>query len=209
MPDLRLLLADCPLVAILRNIRPEMAAETGACLVAAGVRLIEVPLNSPGADQSLSVLRARVGGEAVIGAGTVRTGGDLDRLQAVGGQFAVSPHFNRDLVRETLERGLLSIPGVMTPSEAYAALAEGATALKLFPAEVMGPALVKAWRPVMAEALLIPTGGIGAGNARDWLAAGADGLGIGSAIFDVGGDLAETKRRATAMVTAVNGVREG
>lgn len=208
---LRPFLEDVPVVAILRGLMPAHAAETGQALFDAGIRVMEVPLNVPSALESISILISLFGDSALIGGGTVRSMEDLHSLAEIGGRLAVSPHFDVDLVRGALELGLQPVPGVFTPSEAFAARKAGASALKLFPAEGLSPSVVSAWRSVLPkdEALLLPTGGISARNVGDWWAAGADGFGVGSAVFDPSGDLVETKARVGRFVATLERVRTG
>ena len=177
-------LAPLPLVAILRGLRPERAIETGRALVAAGFRAIEVPLNSPQPFDSIGALAEAFGGQAMIGAGTLRRLEDLARLQAAGGVLAVMPHADLALVGEAKRLGLMVMPGAATPTEAFAALDAGADAVKLFPAEMLPPAAVKAWRAVMPRSIgLYPVGGITPGRLADYWQAGASGFGLGSALF--------------------------
>ena len=177
-------LAPLPLVAILRGLLPERAIETGGVLIAAGFRAIEVPLNSPQPFDSIRALAEAFGAQAMIGAGTLRRLEDLARLQAAGGVLAVMPHADLALVREAKRLGLMVMPGVATPTEAFAALDAGADAIKLFPAEMLPPAVVKAWRAVMPRSIgLYPVGGITPNHLADYWRAGASGFGLGSALF--------------------------
>jgi 2-dehydro-3-deoxyphosphogalactonate aldolase len=181
-------MAALPLVAILRGLRPRQAVEVGAALVEAGFRIIEVPLNSPRPLQSIEALAAQFP-QALVGAGTVLTVKEVGEVQAAGGQLIVSPNFNPDVVRQAVRLGMVCLPGVMTPSEAFAALDAGAAGLKLFPAEMIPPAAVKALRAVIAaDVALLPVGGISTRNMGDYRAAGASGFGIGSALFAPGLD---------------------
>ena len=179
-------LAALPLVAILRGITPAEALPVGQALVDAGFRLIEVPLNSPEPLRSISTL-AHAFPQAVVGAGTVLRRADVGPVQAAGGQLVVAPNFSAEVVQEARELAMACLPGVATPTEAFAALDAGATGLKLFPAEAIPPAAVKALRAVLpAGTLLLPVGGVTPQNTADWRAAGADGLGIGSALYKPG-----------------------
>ncbi len=197
------MLAELPLIAILRGIRPEEAAAIGEVLVETGFRAIEVPLNSPRPFDSIRILATAFGNQALIGAGTVLTAADVTPVADAGGRLVVMPHGDRAIIEATKRRGLLSIPGVATPTEAFAALAAGADALKLFPGEALPPAVVKAWRAVLPKDLwLIPVGGIGSDNLAPYLAAGADGFGIGSALYKPGLDAAEVGEKARAFVGA-------
>jgi 2-dehydro-3-deoxyphosphogalactonate aldolase len=175
-----------PLVAILRGLAPDQAGGVGTELVEAGFTLIEVPLNSPQPLQSIAALATRFP-HALIGAGTVLTPLQVGQVKAAGGELIVSPNFNPAVVREALRLGLVCLPGVQTASEAFAALEAGAAGLKLFPAEMIPPAAVRALRAVIpTEVALLPVGGISPRNMADYRAAGASGFGIGSALFRPG-----------------------
>ena len=178
---------DPPLVAILRGLEPKVAPEIGAALVEAGIRALEVPLNSPQPFESLRRLSASLPDDIALGAGTVLTPENVARAADAGAMFIVAPNFDAAVVHATKRATLTSMPGVATPSEAFAALAAGADILKLFPAEQMPPAIVKAWRAVMpAGTHLFPVGGITVENLAAYVAAGADGFGIGSALYRPG-----------------------
>ena len=191
-----------PLVAILRGLRPDEAVAVGTALVSTGWQLIEVPLNSPQPLDSIAALTAALP-NTLIGAGTVLTVADVQRVHAAGGRLIVSPNFNPEVVRETVRLGMVSLPGVITPSEAFAALQAGASGLKLFPAEQISPAVVKALRAVLsASTLLLPVGGIGLRNMGAWQAAGASGFGIGSALYKPGMSAAEVEANAIEFIAA-------
>ena len=178
--------ARLPLIGILRGIRPEESVPVGSTLCELGWQIIEVPLNSPQPLTSIAALSAALP-QAMVGAGTVLTVDDVRNVHAAGGQLVVSPHFNPAVVRETVRLGMISLPGVITPSEAFAALEAGASGLKLFPAEMISPRVVKAWRAVLPpRVLLLPVGGIGSTDMAQWRAAGASGFGIGSALYKPG-----------------------
>lgn len=198
-------LAACPLVAILRGITPAEAVPVGQDLVDAGFRVIEVPLNSPDPLASIAAL-AQAFPQAWVGAGTVLRRQDVGAVQAAGGRVIVAPNFNPEVVQEARAVGLATLPGVATPTEAFAALDAGATAVKLFPAEMIPPAVVKAIRAVLpADALLLPVGGITPGNMAAYLAAGANGFGIGSALYKPGVDPAMLRERALDFMAALAG----
>lgn len=202
--DLAALLAACPLVAILRGIRPDEAEAVGAVLVAAGLRIIEVPLNSPDPMDSIARLHRRFGDAALIGAGTVRSAANVDAVAAAGGRLIVTPHADPAVVRAAKSHGLLAVPGFFTPAEAFAMLDAGADALKLFPAEGGSPAMLRAMLAVLPPGtMVLPVGGMEAGTLAPWRAAGAVGFGIGSAIFKPGDDAAAVAAKAARLVAAL------
>jgi len=193
---------ELPLVAILRGIKPAEAPAIGDVLVEAGFRLIEVPLNSPQPLDSIATLRKRFP-DAVIGAGTVLSAAEARDVASAGGELVVAPNFDREVVEETVGLGMASLPGIMTPTEAFAALKAGAHGLKLFPAEIASPAVVKALLAVLPKGTpLIPVGGIGADNMAAWRAAGAAGFGLGSSLYKPGDDEATVRAKAAAIVGA-------
>lgn len=193
---------DLPLIAILRGLTPAEAPEVGTALVDAGFQLIEVPLNSPEPLRSIELLRARCP-QALVGAGTVLSAGQVQAVHGAGGQLIVSPNFDAQVVQESARLGLVSLPGVMTPTEAFGALAAGATGLKLFPAELASPAVVKALLAVLpAGTPLMPVGGISPDNLAVWRAAGAAGFGIGSALYKPGKTAAQVHDDALRFVAA-------
>ncbi len=200
--DLRTALAACPLVAILRGVRPEEAEPIAEVLIAAGLRVIEVPLNSPDPFDSIARLARRFGGQALVGAGTVMTAADLDRVHAAGGRLLVTPHAAPDLVRAAKAHGMQAAPGFFTPAEAFALLDAGADALKLFPAEAASPAVLRALRAVLPQhTMVLPVGGMDAASIPAWQKAGAAGFGIGSALYKPG-DTAEIVAHKAAALTA-------
>jgi 2-dehydro-3-deoxyphosphogalactonate aldolase len=196
----------CPLVAILRGITPDMAAEVGEALVEAGIRIIEVPLNSPAALDSIARLAKQIGQRATIGAGTVLDPLDVARIADVGGQIIVSPNPDPAVIKATVKAGLVSAPGYFTPGEGFAALAAGAHVLKLFPAEAASPAVVKAHRAVLPPATpLLVVGGITPGSMADYLAAGANGFGLGGALYRPGQSAELVAAQAREFVHALGG----
>ena len=201
----RAALAACPLVAILRGITPREAVPVGQGLVDAGFRLLEVPLNSPDPLASIAALAAAFP-QALVGAGTVLRRADVGPVQAAGGRLVVAPNFSAEVVQEAVELGMACLPGVATPTEAFAALEAGATGLKLFPAEMISPAVVKAIRAVLPpDTLLLPVGGISPDNLHAYRAAGADGFGIGSALYKPGRAAADVARLARDFAAAAAG----
>jgi len=195
-------LQQLPLVAILRGLRPAEADAIGDALVAPGFRLLEVPLNSPQPLESIALLRARCP-QALVGAGTVLSVQQVREVHAAGGQLVVSPNFNADVIAESARLGLVSLPGVMTPTEAFGALEAGASALKLFPAELASPAVLKALLAVLPQGTrLLPVGGIAPGNMAEWRAAGAAGFGIGSALYKPGKRAAAVREDALRFIAA-------
>lgn len=192
-----------PLVAILRGVAPREAVAVGRVLVDAGIRAIEVPLNSPAPIESIAALVDTFGERALIGAGTVMRVEEVDRVAEAGARLVLSPHLDAGVVRRSKARGLLSMPGVATPTEGFQALALGADALKLFPAELLGPPVFKAWRAVFPLATrMVAVGGVGLHNLDGFRAAGADGAGIGSSLYTPGVALDELARRAAALAAA-------
>lgn len=196
-------LASLPLVAILRGLKPQEAEGIGAVLYTAGFRLIEVPLNSPEPFRSIEILRGSLGADALVGAGTVIEIAAVARLAAIGADLVVMPHADVAIVTAAKARGLICTPGVMTPTEAFAALKAGADALKLFPAELISPPIVKALRAVLPKGTrLIPVGGIGPQSMRPYRDAGVAGFGLGSALYSPGMTTEEVAAKAKQFVEA-------
>lgn len=192
-----------PLIAILRGITPPEAPAIAETLVAAGITMIEVPLNSPDPLISIAELHRRFGADARIGAGTVLTPDQVRQVAETGARLIVSPNCNTEVIRATRKAGLESYPGIMTPTEAFAATEAGASALKLFPGELIGPAGLKAMRAVLPPDMpLYAVGGVSAANMGDWLAAGASGFGIGSAIYRPGDSAVDVAAKARAITAA-------
>ena len=196
--------AACPLVAIIRGVTPDEAEAVGDALFEAGIRIVEVPLNSPDPLKSIARLAERLGERALVGAGTVLEAGQVADVQAAGGQLIVSPNTNADVIAATAAAGMVSCPGYFTPSEAFAAIRAGAHALKLFPAEAATPAVVKAQRAVLPRDIpILVVGSITPAAMGPWLEAGADGFGLGSGVFKPGDTPAQVLDKARAFVTAL------
>jgi len=196
--------ARCPLVAILRGVRPDEIDAIGDGLVEAGFTLIEVPLNSPDPLDSIARLAKRLDGRALIGAGTVLQASQVHDVRAAGGRIIVSPNANPAVITAAASAGLASLPGIATPTEAFAAIDAGATALKLFPAEAASPAVLKAMRAVLPKDMrMLPVGGISPDTMAPWLAAGADGFGLGSALYAIGRGADDVAARARDFVAAL------
>ncbi|MCX7512797.1 2-dehydro-3-deoxy-6-phosphogalactonate aldolase [Frateuria sp. STR12] len=196
-------LEPLPLVAILRGLRPVEAVAVGEALVGAGFHILEVPLNSPSPLDSIRRLAERFGDRYLIGAGTVLDPAQVRDVAAAGGRLVVMPHADLAVIRAATQAGLHCVPGVATPTEAFAALAAGAGALKLFPAEHASPAVLKAWLAVLpAGTALLPVGGIAPDTMEPWLAAGAAGFGIGSSLYAPGRAADDVGARAQAFTRA-------
>lgn len=196
-------MAELPLVAILRGVRPDEVEPIGAALLEAGFRLLEVPLNSPEPFASIRLLVDRFGTRAVIGAGTVLDPAQVTQLAQAGGTLVVMPHSDPIVIAAAKSAGMACLPGVATPTEAFAAMHVGADALKLFPAETLGPGAVKAWRAVLPTGtMLLPVGGITPENMPGWRAAGAAGFGLGTALYRPGATAAQVGEAARRFVAA-------
>ncbi|AJZ88135.1 2-dehydro-3-deoxy-6-phosphogalactonate aldolase [Klebsiella michiganensis] len=190
-----------PFVAILRGITPKQASEAAGILRDNGFRYLEVPLNSPSPYESIKLMRDVVGDEGYVGAGTVLTVEQVNKVARVGGQLIISPNCDPDVIRHSQKLGLISLPGVMTPSEAFNAIVAGACALKLFPAEQITPATLKAYRAVLpAEISLLPVGGIqpDVAQMQSYLAAGANGFGLGGGLYQKNMPMTLLRERAQA-----------
>lgn len=201
--DFRAQLAAFPLIAILRGVKPDEIVGVGDALVEAGFRIIEVPLNSPEPLKSIGTLARRHPG-VLVGAGTVLDPADVDRIRDVGGRLIVMPHADIEVIGRAKQLGLACTPGAATPTEAFAALKAGADAVKLFPAEMLPPAIVKAWRAVFpAEVPLMPVGGVRPETMLAYWQAGARGFGLGSALYQPGMSGAEVSITSAAFARAV------
>ena len=195
---------QCPLIAIVRGVTPGEAVAIGRALFDGGIRIIEVPLNSPDPFASIERIAGELGDDALVGAGTVIDPGDVGRVRDSGGRIVVSPNTNPDVIGATAAAGLVSSPGFFTPSEAFAALAAGAHLLKFFPAEAASPAVVKALRAVLpGNVPLLVVGGVTPESIHKWLEAGADGFGLGGGIYRPGQSPEETLRKARSYVGAL------
>ena len=205
---LRDYLTELPLIAILRGLKPENAEAVGYILVEAGFRIIEVPLNSPDPFRSIQILAGAMPKNVLVGAGTVLDPQQVHGVRDMGGRLIVMPHADLDVIRLAKEQDLVCTPGVATPTEAFAALKAGADAIKIFPAEAIPPAVVKAWRAVLPkETIVLPVGGIKPDNMKPYLDAGANGFGLGSALFTPSMSVEEIGRNARAFATAWQALR--
>ena len=197
-------LQECPLVAILRGIGPDEVEAIGDTLVDAGIVIIEVPLNSPRPIESIERLAQRFAGLALIGAGTVMTASQVDDVASAGGTLIVTPHATTEVVSAAKSRSLVAIPGFFTTTEAFAMIDAGADALKLFPAEAASPAALGAMRAVLPSGtLVLPMGGISAASFAPWVIAGANGFGLGSAIYKPGDSAATVAAKAKTLIAAM------
>ena len=202
--DLTGWLRVCPVVAILRGIEPKEVESICAALEREGIAIVEVPLNSPNALESIAILARTLGSRMLIGAGTVTKAEQVADVAAQGGHLIVTPNANPTIVQMSKEAGLLVIPGCFTPTEAFELLDAGADAIKLFPAEVLGTPMLKSLRAVLPKSAgIIPVGGINAENILDWMAAGAVGVGVGTSIYRPGDDVGAVQHKAMALMTAV------
>jgi 2-dehydro-3-deoxyphosphogalactonate aldolase len=202
--ELKSWLARCPIVAILRGVRPEECIDIVAALDAAGIAIVEVPLNSPDPVESIGRLAARFGGHMLVGAGTVMTPRQVAEIADAGGRLIVTPHAAGGVVREAKTRGLLACPGMFTPTEAFAMLELGADGLKLFPAEAGSPSVLKAMRAVLPSGTaILPVGGIEAANMVAWREAGAAGFGVGSSIYKPGDSAEIVAAKARRLIAAL------
>jgi 2-dehydro-3-deoxyphosphogalactonate aldolase len=199
--DFREAFARCPLVAILRGITPSEAFPVGDALVEAGFTLIEVPLNSPQPLESIAILAKRLGSRAVVGAGTVLHAAQVSEVQAAGGRMIISPNVNTSVIKASSAAGLASLPGYATATEAFAAIEAGAHALKLFPAEAVAPAVLRAQLAVIPASIpILVVGGINVESFKPWVEAGASGFGLGSALYRPRLSVGEIAKAANRMI---------
>ena len=202
---LRRYLAQCPLVAIIRGVTPADAEAVGDAIYEAGIRIIEVPLNSPEPLRSIEALATKFGDRALVGAGTVLDSGAVARVSGAGGRIIVSPDTNVEVIAAAASAGLVAAPGYFTPSEGFAAIRAGASALKLFPAEAATPAVLKAHLAVLPRQMpILVVGGVKPDTMRPWLEAGATGFGLGGGLYKPGQSAEETLEKARAYVAGVN-----
>jgi 2-dehydro-3-deoxyphosphogalactonate aldolase len=202
--DLKHWLDRCPLVAILRGVKPEEAEAVCAALETAGVAIVEVPLNSPDPLDSIARLARRFGDRMLVGAGTLMRPGQVAEVAEAGGRLVVTPHAHAGIVRTAKQAGLLALPGFFSPAEAFALLEAGADAIKLFPSEAASPAVLRALRAVLPPgSMVLPVGGIDAGNIAAWRAAGAAGFGIGSSIYKPGDTPEAVSEKAHRLIAAL------
>lgn len=198
-------LRRCPLIAILRGVRPDEVVAVGEALQREGVCIVEVPLNSPQPIDSIARLVRALGERLLIGAGTVMTPAQVGEISGAGGRLIVTPHADAAIVRAAKQHGLLAVPGFFTPAEAFGMLAAGADALKLFPAEAASPSVLRALRAVLpAGTAVLPVGGIDESNIAVWRTAGAAGFGIGSAIYRPDDSPDTVAAKARGLVSALN-----
>ena len=193
-----------PVVAILRGVHPDEVEDIAEAIIAAGVTIIEVPLNSPDPFESIALMAKRFAARAMIGAGTVLSIAEVAQCKDAGAQLIVSPNMQPDVIRATVAAGMLSAPGCLTPTEVFAALDSGADAVKLFPGEMASPAVVKAMRAVLPKTTtVLVVGGVTVENTGAFLTAGADGFGVGGSIYKMGTTAAEAGANATAFVASL------
>jgi 2-dehydro-3-deoxyphosphogalactonate aldolase len=201
-------LQECPVIAILRGVRPDEAVEIGDALYDAGFRIIEVPLNSPDPMDSIAALSKHFGDRALIGAGTVIDPGCIKRVAMSGGHLIVAPNANPDVVHKAKILDMAAVPGVFTPTEAFAMIAAGADALKLFPAEAANPIVLKSLRAVLPPRLpILPVGGVHPEDFAAWQSAGAAGFGLGSAIYKPGFTARKVAKRARRVIAALGEIQ--
>lgn len=198
---------DLPVIAILRGLRPDECLDVGHALLESGIRIIEVPLNSPDPFESISRLLTSFGSQAVIGAGTVLEPHQVDQLADIGGEIVVAPNTNTATISRAADLGLATFPGIMTPTDAFAAIKAGATGVKVFPAGVVGTGFIRALKDVIPkDKKVCAVGGVGAENVEEWFAAGVDAIGVGSGLFSAGDTAGHVANKARDLVEAVRRV---
>ncbi len=198
-------LRKLPIIAVLRGINPEQVVSVGEALTQSGIMIMEVTLNSPSPYTSIQRLSQRFATEILVGAGTVTRVEQVHKVKQAGGRLIVAPNMDTDVIQSAKSQGLLAIPGCFTPTEVFTAIKAGADAIKLFPAEMLSPAAVKAMRAALpADLMLFVVGGINAGNMLDYLRQGADGVGTGSSLYKPGKTLSDIAADATALVQTFN-----
>jgi 2-dehydro-3-deoxyphosphogalactonate aldolase len=198
------LLNSNPVIAIIRGVKPDEAVAVAEAMYSAGIRVIEVPLNSPEPFRSIKLIAEAYKGRMLVGAGTVLTIEDVQQVFDAGGEIIVSPNANQAVIEKTKELGMLSFPGIMTVSEAFTAVESGADGLKLFPADVVGSSFIKAVKVVLpAGTKVFAVGGVNATNMKDWLAAGADGFGLGSSIYKPGMAVEEIETKCREVMASL------
>ena len=200
-------LKECNLIAILRGIKPEEVEAVGEALIEAGWRIIEVPLNSPNPLKSIETLQKRFGDKALIGAGTVLTPAHVADVAATGAKVIISPNANLSVIETSVAKGMISLPGVATPTEAFAAIGAGATGVKAFPAEAIPPAVIKAWKAVLPRDIpVLAVGGVTPDNMKAFVDAGAAGFGIGGSLYKPGDDAATVATKAKRFIEAMRSI---
>jgi len=203
--DMKAWMERSPVVAILRGIEPAQAEAIGDALEAAGIRIVEVPLNSPDPFQSIAILSRVFGDRMLVGAGTLTEATQAAQVAEAGGRLIVTPHADTSIVRAAKEAGLFAVPGFFDPTEAFALLKAGADAIKLFPAEVLGPPMLKALKAVLPNGtMVLPVGGIDEKSIPQWMAAGASGFGAASSIYKPGDDAKTVYRKARLLLDAID-----
>ena len=201
-------LEQMPLVAILRGVTLAESLDVVACLFEAGIRIVEVPLNSPDPLHSINLIAEKFSAQMLVGAGTVLNTEQVKNVAAAGGRLIVSPNTNEGVIQSATALGMICIPGAATPSEVFTALEAGANGVKVFPAEMLSPTIIKSWRSVLpTSSIILPVGGISTDNMRDYWQAGANGFGIGSSLFQSGKSIEAISASAQEFVLAVNQLR--
>jgi 2-dehydro-3-deoxyphosphogalactonate aldolase len=201
-------LSESGVIAIIRGVKPDEAIAVGEALLAAGVRIVEVPLNSPEPFESIRLLAEHFRGRMVVGGGTILTPADVEAVAAAGGRLMVSPNIDGEVIRRSIAKGMIPFPGFATATEAFTAIEAGARHLKLFPASTYGSAHLKALKAVLPKDVVVaPVGGVGAAEMAEWVKAGAGCFGIGSEIYKPGMAAEEIGRRAAELVKAEKATR--